>query len=95
MPLLVTSDFPPPKDDKEFEEIVRDIFAGHWNDPNTKIFGRSGQGQSGVDVYGQPNQMKSWFGIQCKLRKTGQLTRKDLEREIEMARSFHVSVQRV
>ncbi len=89
MPLFITSDFPPPLGDKEFEEMVRDIFAAHWNDPNTKIFGRSGQEQSGVDIYGQPNQMGSWFGIQCKVRKTGQLTRKDFEHEIELAHSFH------
>jgi hypothetical protein len=89
MPLFITSDFHPPKDDKEFEEMVRDLFAAHWCDPNTKIFGRSGQGQRGVDVYGQPNQMASWFGIQCKVRKTGKLTRKELENELELTRSFH------
>ena len=88
MPLLVTSDFPPPKNDKEFEEMVRDIFAVHWNDPNTKVFGRSGQKQRGVDVYGRPNQQDTWFGIQCKVRKTGKLPRKTLENEIELARSF-------
>ena len=89
MPLLITSDFPPPKDDKEFEEMVRDIFAARWDDPDTKIFGRSGQEQSGVDVYGRPNQQDSWFGIQCKVRKTGKLLRKTLEDEILLARSFH------
>lgn len=89
MPLLATSDFPPPKNDKEFEEMVRDIFAAHWNDPDTKIFGRSGQKQNGVDIYGRPNQQDSWFGIQCKVRKTGNLPRKTLEHEIREAHSFH------
>ena len=79
MPLLITSDFPPPKDDKVSEETVRDIFAARWDDPDTKIFGRSGQEQSGVDVYGRPNQQDSWFGILCKVRKTGKLLRKTLE----------------
>lgn len=89
MPLFITSNFPPPLEDKEFEEMVRDLFASHWNDPNTQIFGRSGQGQKGVDIYGQPNQAGLWFGIQCKERKTGKLSRKDLEKEINLARSFH------
>lgn len=88
MPLLVTSDFPPPKNDKEFEEMIRDIFAAHWNDPDTKIFGRSGQEQRGIDVYGRPNQQDSWFGIQCKVRKTGKLPRETLEAEIKLTRSF-------
>lgn len=89
MPLLTSSDFPPPQSDREFEEIVRDIFAAHWNDSDTKIFGRSGQEQKGVDIYGRPNQQGSWFGVQCKIRKTGKLTRKILEEEIKQARSFH------
>ena len=89
MPLLVTSDFPTPQNYNEFEEMVRDIFAAHWNDPDTKIFGRSGQAQKGVDIYGRPNQHGAWFGIQCKVRKTGELSRRTLEEEIRLARSFH------
>ena len=77
-----------PKDNKLFEELIRDLFAKHWNDPNTQINGRSGQKQDGVDVYGQPNQSDLWFGIQCKLREEGGLSRSDIENEIQMARSF-------
>ena len=104
MPLLATSDFPPPKNDKEFEEMVRDIFATHWSDPDTKIFGRSGQEQRGVDVYGRPNQQDFWFGIQCKVRKTGKLSRKTLEDEkqlikdaiaVEKAGAFAIVVEGV
>lgn len=77
-----------PKDNKLFEELIKDLFAKHWNNPNTQINGRSGQKQDGVDVYGQPNQSSLWFGIQCKLREDGGLSRTDIEREIQMARSF-------
>ncbi|MCB0034867.1 MAG: hypothetical protein KDE51_12630, partial [Anaerolineales bacterium] len=77
-----------PKDDSLFEQLTRDLFASHWNDPNTQINGRSGQKQDGVDVYGQPNQSDLWFGIQCKLREYGGLSKSDIEHEIQMARSF-------
>jgi len=77
-----------PKDNKLFEELIKDLFAKHWNNPNTQVNGRSGQKQDGVDVYGQPNQSDLWFGIQCKLREDGGLSRADIEHEIQMARSF-------
>ena len=56
MPSLTTSEFPKPRDDKEFEEMTRDLFAAHWKDDNTQVYGRPGQSQDGVDVYGQPNR---------------------------------------
>lgn len=89
MPGLTTPDFPKPKDDKEFEEIIRDLFAALWRDENTQIYGRSGQRQNGVDVYGRPDLGDAYYGIQCKLRNTGNLTRKEIKEEIVKARSFH------
>lgn len=77
-----------PKDNRLFEELIRDIFAKHWNDPNVQINGRSGQKQDGIDVYGQPNRSNLWFGIQCKLREDGGLSQSDIEHEIQMSRSF-------
>lgn len=77
-----------PKDEKLFEFLIRDLFAAHWNDPNTQINGRSGQEQQGVDIYGKPNQGNLFFGIQCKLRDEGGLTKSYLMKEIEKARAF-------
>ena len=77
-----------PKDNQLFEELIRDLFAKHWRDLNVQVNGRTGQKQDGVDVYGRPNQSHLWFGIQCKLREDGGLTRTDIEKEIQMARSF-------
>lgn len=88
MPSLTTSEFPKPRDDKEFEEMTRDLFAAHWRDDNTQIYGRSGQEQNGVDVYGQPNCAGLYYGIQCKLRSQGFLTQSDIENEIKKARAF-------
>jgi hypothetical protein len=88
MPSLTTSEFPKPRDDKEFEEMTRDLFAAHWKDDNTQVYGRSGQGQDGIDVYGQPNRADIYYGIQCKLRSQGILTQSDIEDEIKKARGF-------
>lgn len=88
MPSLTTSEFPKPRDDKEFEEMTRDLFAAHWKDDNTQVYGRSGQSQDGVDVYGQPNQAGLYYGIQCKLRSQGVLPQSDIEDEIKKARGF-------
>jgi len=88
MPSLTTSEFPKPRDDKEFEEMTRDLFAAHWKDDNTQIYGRSGQSQDGVDVYGQPNRAGLYYGIQCKLRSQDVLTQSDIEDEIRKARGF-------
>jgi|GEM_PF-3076692 len=88
MPLLATSEFSRPKDDQEFEDIVRDIFAAHWKDDNTQRNGRSGQKQFGVDIYGKPTGTNLYFGIQCKLKNSGNLSKNDFVVEIGKARLF-------
>lgn len=88
MPSLTTSEFPKPRDDKEFEEMTRDLFAAHWKDDNTQVYGRPGQSQDGIDVYGRPNRANLYYGIQCKLRSQGVLTQSDIEDEIRKAREF-------
>ncbi|MBK6607912.1 MAG: hypothetical protein IPG24_21140, partial [Leptospiraceae bacterium] len=67
MPSITNAIYLKPSDDKEFENMVRDLFALHWKDDNTQIRGRSGQSQNGVDVYGYPNKSSALYGIQCKL----------------------------
>jgi hypothetical protein len=78
------------KDDDEFEELLRDICALEWHDSGTKRYGRSGQKQSGVDIYGQPAWLKGkFYGVQCKLRSSQkQLTEAEIEHEVKEARSF-------
>ncbi|MEZ4710995.1 MAG: hypothetical protein R3A44_27605 [Caldilineaceae bacterium] len=77
-----------PLDDVLFEQMIRDLFAAHWNDPNTQVHGRRGQKQNGIDVYGQPNQVGLYFGIQCKVRINGTLTKQDISDEISEAKTF-------
>ena len=88
MPNLITIQYPKPIDDVEFQEMIRDLFAQHWKDDNTLVYGRSGQGQNGVDVFGNPNKSNQNYGIQCKVRKEKILTKKDIDDEIKKAKNF-------
>lgn len=90
MPTRLNSNFPRLKDPDEFESLIRDICAAEWQDPDTTRFGRSGQKQYGVDVYGNPQRNSEIFrGAQCKLRPKGkQLTEAEVEKEVKGARSF-------
>jgi hypothetical protein len=88
MPTRLTTNFPPLKDPVEFESLVRDICAFEWGDPQTDKFGRSGQKQYGVDVYGRPIDLGGKYrAAQCKLRTKGeQLTEKQVEAEVAEAK---------
>jgi len=55
MPTIPQSELPRPKSWDEFEEIVWDIYQRLWKDPHAQRYGRSGQAQQGVDIYGQPS----------------------------------------
>ncbi len=88
MPSPVTAQFPKPQDDVEFQEMIRDIFSTHWRDDGAIVYGRSGQKQFGVDVFGNPNKSKLNYGIQCKVRKGEKLTKKEIENEINEAKKF-------
>lgn len=89
MPNIITSNLPTPKDDVEFQEIIRDLFAAHWKDDNVQGYGRSGQAQQGVDVYllGNPLKKTQTYAIQCKVRKK-YLTEADIKEEIMKAKNF-------
>lgn len=95
MPTILTSNLPTPKDDNEFQEIVRDLFALHWQDDNVQNYGRSGQAQNGVDVYllGHPLKKTNTFAIQCKARKD-KLTKAEIVKEIGQAKSFSHKIGR-
>lgn len=77
-------------DENDFESLLRDICALEWNDPNTAFFGRKGQKQYGVDVYGRPSDRPlSYRGVQCKHRATDrQLSEKEIENEVSDGKLF-------
>src|SRR3990170_1919226 len=89
MPTPATSEFSPPKSWDEFEDIIWEIFRRLWRDPEAKRYGRSGQAQQGVDIYGRDLARDSALvGVQCKRYAEGQFTRQVLEGEIAKAEAF-------
>jgi hypothetical protein len=89
MPTVAQGDFPPPKSWDEFEDIVADLYRRIWNDPGATRYGRSGQPQQGVDIYGQPGHLEGGYaGIQCKRYDVGTLTRAVVLAEIGKAEEF-------
>lgn len=70
LPNRRNTNFAPLSDKDEFEDLVRDLCALEWEDPNTERFGRSGQRQYGVDIYGLPIENSGIYrAAQCKLKK--------------------------
>jgi hypothetical protein len=52
MPTPLTSKWPKPKSEDEWEEMVLDAMRLYWSDPNAQRNGRRGQRQNGVDIFG-------------------------------------------
>ena len=80
---------PPPSWDK-FEEICADLFSRIWNDTQLVRYGRGGQRQNGVDIYGKENGADS--GVQCKGKRNWpptKLTIAEIDAEIEEAKKFN------
>lgn len=88
MTSFLYKEIPPPKSDKEFEELCRDLWRKIWKDPEAKMHGRSGYAQQGVDIYGRPERGEKWAGVQCKVRNNQKLTETELLSEVEKAKSF-------
>jgi len=65
-----------PSDDKAFEENCVPLFAKLLSDPNVKLVGTRGKGQSGIDLIGRRDRDAAQpVGIQCKLiTRGGKLT---------------------
>jgi hypothetical protein len=88
MPIPSTSDLPKPKSWDEFEDIVWEIYTRKWQDPHTQRYGRSGQAQHGVDIYGQQNSSENYIAIQCKRYGENKLSVQRIVAELEKADSF-------
>jgi hypothetical protein len=89
MPTVAQADFPPPKSWDKFKDIVADLYKRIWRDPAATRYGRSGQPQQGVDIYGQPQGVDGGYvGIQCKRYHVGKLKRSHVDKEIAKAEKF-------
>jgi hypothetical protein len=88
MPTPSTSDLPTPKSWDEFEDITWEIYKRKWQDNHAQRYGRSGQPQNGIDIYGQEKSSDKYIGVQCKRYKDKQLTKKIIQAEIVKAECF-------
>lgn len=90
MVTAATSHLDPPKSWEEFEEICADLFGREWQDNQTTRYGRQGQRQNGVDIYGRPGG-KRYAGVQCKGRSKwppDTLKTSDIDKEVAKAKKF-------
>lgn len=84
----------PPASWDKFEEICADLFSRLWNDPELVRYGRSGQRQKGVDIYGKQNGADS--GVQCKGKRVWpptKLTIAEIDAEIAEAKKFRPTLK--
>jgi hypothetical protein len=89
MPTLGTSHLPEPTDWNEFEDICADLFGLEWGDPNVTRYGRQGERQDGVDIYGTLNGKSA--GVQCKGRRywpLRELKTADIDAAVVEAKQF-------
>lgn len=87
MPTLANCELPRPKNWDEFEDICLSISKIRWQNPNFSRFGRQGQKQDGVDIYGN-GQLGQLIGVQGKNTLMSQITIKTINNEIENAELF-------
>lgn len=83
---------------QEFEDLTAAVFPYVFDDPAPSKFGRPGQAQNGVDVYGSDSRLGGLVGIQCKRMEEldennqpipgGSITKKVLRDEYEKALTF-------
>ena len=88
MPTPSTSDLPKPKSWDEFEDITWEIYKRKWQDNHAQRYGRNGQEQNGIDIYGRQNSSDKYIGVQCKRYQDKKLTQKIIKAEIVKAEGF-------
>lgn len=81
---------------QDFEDLCKKLWGEIWNHPEIQKNGRLGQNQSGVDIFGIPENENGYYGIQCKGKSEyndnqyhhPQFTEKEITEEIEKAKAF-------
>lgn len=80
---------PPPSWDK-FEEICADLFSRIWKDNQLVRYGRAGQRQHGVDIYGKDSGADA--AVQCKGKRDWpptKLTIPEIDAEFKEVKKFN------
>ena len=96
MPTRANTNYFRLKDDNEFEELLCDLCSLEWHDPNAQLYGRRGQEQHGIDIYGRPAWLDGdIWGVQCKLRPSQkQISIKEIKDEIVKARTCPLTLSK-
>lgn len=92
MPTPSTSHLPKPKSWDEFEDIIWNIYTRRWQDIHAQRYGRSGQSQNGVDIYGQHHASKGYIAIQCKCYADNKLNQQTILADLEKTEKFSSSI---
>ena len=81
---------PKPRDEQNFEDCNVVLWSCILNDENVKRYGRRGQIQHGVDLYGiRDGKTDHIVGVQCKLKTEGRiLSEREVRDEVEKAMGF-------
>lgn len=90
MSALAATQIPKPADEQAFERASLSLWRCLLKDPAVQLNARRGQGQDGVDLYGNRDRdLDQLVGIQCKLKGDGKvLTEKEVRTEVEKALKF-------
>jgi hypothetical protein len=87
--------FNPPESWDAFEAICADLFALEWDYPEAVRYGRTGQRQNGVDIYGKEHGDD--VGAQCKGKRNWpptKLTTTEIDDEVAKAREFNPKLKK-
>jgi len=82
---------PPLEEWKDFEDLCLSIWKRIWNDNSAQKYGRRGQEQCGVDLFGRPNDGNEYAGVQCKCKEnmlSAKLIISEIKKEINLAKNF-------
>ena len=96
MPTASTAQLHPPSDWDEFENICADLFALEWKYPEVVRYGRKGQRQNGLDLYGQQDGKDT--GVQCKGKRIWpptKLTAPEIDKEVKKAKKFKPKLKKL
>lgn len=99
----ISQSFFPPRYWQEFEDLTQAVFIWVFSDPSPSKFGRPGQSQDGVDVFGRSKYTQGIVGIQCKRMEErderndpfpgGVITRRILRDEYKKALRFRPELE--
>lgn len=95
--MLASTQIKKPSNWQDFEKLCKLLWGEIWGcEDSIKRNGRQGQNQHGVDIVAFVGKYQGYCGIQCKGKDDytdAQLTEKEIDAEIEKAKSFEPTLK--